>query len=418
MKVPWVSAQIGINGAFFAPRLLARSGRLARMAVPLWCPPGAWSTALLRRIYWNAPNFYHPELDRAPVSTMLAGKICFEVRQLFLRRPRSSWEFIQESNRSYERSLLRLLDSYEFEHIRKGAPGIFLSWSDISLEAIRRFHALGWKTVTMQLNCGRLEEEIVAEEGRRHPELAERFARAPDGFHERTLSEYRETDHVISNSSWGRDYLLGNGIAPEKISLVPFAHEGAGGHAVRRDYPSSFSKERPLRVLHLGQMSLRKGMARLFEAIGLLKGLPVEFTFAGPSSIPETPSFAGSSVRVLGVVPREKVAELYREADVFIFPTLSDAFGLTQLECMAWRLPLIASRHCGDVVAHGRNGLLLEAVTGPAIAGALLHCLRHPEDLARWSAGCEVPPSCTMESFSAALVEIERKLYPDGHSAA
>lgn len=418
MTVPWVSAQLALNGAFFAPRLLARSGRLARMAVPLWCPPGAWSTALLRRIYWNAPNFYHPELDRAPVSTMLAGKICFEVRQLFLRRPRSSWEFIQESNRSYERSLLRLLDSSEFEHIRKGPPGIFLSWSDISLEAMRRFHAMGWKTVTMQLNCGRLEEEIVVEECRRYPQLAERFARAPDGFHERTLCEYRETDHIISNSTWGRDYLLGNGIPAEKISLVPFAHEGAGGDAIRRTYPSAFSKERPLRVLHLGQMSLRKGMARLFEAIGLLKDLPIEFTFAGPSAIPKTPSFDGSSVRVLGVVSREKVAELYRESDVFIFPTLSDAFGLTQLECMAWKLPLIASRHCGEVVRHGCNGLVLEEVTRESIAAALRHCLAHPKDLDRWSAGCEVPPACTMESFSAALAEIERRLYPDCHPAA
>ncbi len=74
-SIPWISAQAAINGGFFVPRLLARHGRLARMIVPLWCPPGALGTALLRKAYWNAPNFYHPELKDAPVSTMLAAKL-------------------------------------------------------------------------------------------------------------------------------------------------------------------------------------------------------------------------------------------------------------------------------------------------------------------------------------------------------
>ena len=55
----------------------------------------------------------------------------------------------------------------------------------------------------------------------------------------------------------------------------------------------------------------------------------------------------------------ETAARFYREADVFLFPTLSDGFGLTQLEAQAWRLPVIASRFCGDVVQDGVNGLLL-----------------------------------------------------------
>ena len=101
-----------------------------------------------------------------------------------------------------------------------------------------------------------------------------------------------------------------------------------------------------------------------------------------------------------------------READVFLFPTLSDAFGLTQLECMAWRLPLIASRHCGDVVRPGVNGLRLAEVSAASITEAVKFCLHHPGELSRWSAGCQVPEDCSMASFGQALLDIEERLFP------
>ncbi len=62
------------------------------------------------------------------------------------------------------------------------------------------------------------------------------------------------------------------------------------------------------------------------------------------------------------------VESYYRDADVFILPTLSDGFGLTQLEAQAWKLPVIASRYCGEVVRDGFNGVVIEEVTGLRIA--------------------------------------------------
>ena len=59
--------------------------------------------------------------------------------------------------------------------------------------------------------------------------------------------------------------------------------------------------------------------------------------------------------------------DFYKSADVFIFPTHSDGFGLTQLEAMAWGLPVIASQSCANVVTHRVNGLVLPAVTAEEI---------------------------------------------------
>jgi glycosyltransferase involved in cell wall biosynthesis len=413
MSRAWISAQLGINGKFFVPRLLHRQGRLGAMVVPLWYREESWAYRLLSRIYWNAPNFFHPELKDAPVKTMLGTKLRFELTHLRQRRALPTWDFIARINDAYQRGLLATLRSRDMAALRAGPPGIFISWSDISLEAIRFFHGIGWKTVTMQLNCGQLEEDLIAGECARYPAMTEKSYRAPAGFHARTLQEYHETDHVISNSAWGRESLLAHGIPAGKISMIPFAYEGEGEHGFVREYPATFDAARPLRVLHVGQMSLRKGIGRFFEAIQAMRDLPVEFTFGGSIGVPIPPEIAANPrVKILGVVPRKQVEALYREADVFLFPTLSDAFGLTQLECMAWRLPLIASRHCGDVVRPGINGLRLSEVSAASINEAVRFCLNHPAELSRWSTGCQIPPDCTMAAFGQALLEIEERLFP------
>jgi glycosyltransferase involved in cell wall biosynthesis len=83
--------------------------------------------------------------------------------------------------------------------------------------------------------------------------------------------------------------------------------------------------------------------------------------------------------------PRSRVLQYYRDADVFLFPTHSDGFGLTQIEALESGLPVIASRNCAAVVEHGRTGLLLDEVSPEVIARAICTCLDQPEMLARMS---------------------------------
>ena len=71
---------------------------------------------------------------------------------------------------------------------------------------------------------------------------------------------------------------------------------------------------------------------------------------------------------------------------MFLFPTHSDGFGMTQFEALEVGLPVIASRHCATLVEHGRTGLLLDQVSGTAIANAIRFFLDHPDKLSGMSA--------------------------------
>src|SRR4030095_16300288 len=123
----------------------------------------------------------------------------------------------------------------------------------------------------------------------------------------------------------------------EKISIIPLAYEApeirsqksaafAEAPAARevreaRLYPDRFTHERPLRVLFLGLINLRKGVARLLEVARILRDKPVEFWMVGPVEIANASTITDAGrLKWFGPATRNQAAEFYRDADVFILP--------------------------------------------------------------------------------------------------
>jgi glycosyltransferase involved in cell wall biosynthesis len=212
----------------------------------------------------------------------------------------------------------------------------------------------------------------------------------------------------VVNSAWSRDALIAEGVVAEKIRVIPVACEANNdARSFQRQYPRAFSAERPLRVLFLGQINLRKGVAQLLDAVKLLSGEDVEFWFVGPMQLRVPQELRlHPQVRWFSVAPRAQVESYYRDADVFILPTLSDGFGLTQLEAQAWKLPVIASRYCGEVVRDGVNGVVLEEVSGVAIAEVIRGLLRSPDRLSVMSDGSGIEERFSLGMLARRLGEL------------
>lgn len=66
-------------------------------------------------------------------------------------------------------------------------------------------------------------------------------------------------------------------------------------------------------------------------------------------------------VHFAGVIPHHELARIYRAADVFVFPSLTDTFGLVQIEAMACGTPVAAYPVTGpiDVLIQGVSGVML-----------------------------------------------------------
>ena len=389
----WVCCQLGAREHYAVPRALLLGGLLGEFITDLWIRPGT----LLHSLKKPLTGRFHPALAGAPVKAPNLATLKFEMKASLGRE--NGWKLIGRRNEWFQRQALA-----ELKHTANGNHTIF-AYSYAAGELFKYARERGWRTVLGQIDAGPAEERIVAGLQNTSGIKESKWQPAPPEYWANWRGECQLADRIVVNSSWARDALLSEGVNADKIRIIPVAYESLkDSRSFQRLYPRAFNAERPLRVLFLGQINLRKGIGQLLDAVKLLAGEPVEFWFVGPTqiSVPQELRLH-PQCRWFGVAPRIDVDSYYRDADVFILPTLSDGFGLTQLEAQAWKLPVIASRYCGDVVRDGHNGVLLDEVSGAAIADGLLQLLRAPHTLSSMSVRSSVAERFSLQTLASSL---------------
>jgi glycosyltransferase involved in cell wall biosynthesis len=379
------------------PRALQRKGLLREFLTDLWVRPGTlanWQSKLATR--------FHPELVNARVTASSAAALTFELKSQAAGL--NGWELISKRNDWFQQSVVAQLARRERELGQQ--PFSIFAYSYAAKEIFEFARERGWRTVLGQIDPGPADERIIA---RLHCNgNANGWKPAPAAYWSQWRDECELADQIVVNSTWSRDTLTSEGIPAHKIRVIPLAFEPSKDmRSFHRSYPQKFTAERPLRILFLGQISLRKGARQLLDAARLLTNEPVEFWFVGPQQIPVPADLKDHPpVKWFGAVSRCNVDRFYRDADVFILPTLSDGFGLTQLEAQSWKLPVIASRFCGAVVEHGRNGIVLEEVSGEVIAAVISDLLCAPGKLVELSQHSYVRDEFSFHSLASSLSQL------------
>lgn len=402
--------QLGAREHYAVPRALAASNRLAGMFTDAWVPPGNPLGRLRRRLR----DRFHQDLKASTVGAANLGLVQFEAG-VRLRR-RAGWQAIIERNAWFQRRALRWLQSSlkAQSGLFNDQPPVLFGYSYAALEILRWARQQGWTTVLGQIDPGIEEERLMVSLHARYHSLVPKWDCAPGGYWEDWLQECDVSDAIVVNSNWSRSLLIQAGVDSAKIDVIPLAYPvPAAASVYRRTFPDQFSDRRPLRALFLGQVTPRKGVIELLEAARLLGDVPVEFLMVGPVIV-DPPEHLRQlrAVRFVGPIPRGHVAQWYRDADVFLFPTHSDGFGLTQLEAQAWKLPIVASRNCGDVVVDGKNGLLLSEVSADEIAVAIRRLCNEPGLVAALSDGQQSVPQRSLRDLSNDLIRLEQRLGP------
>ena len=384
----WICCQIGNREHYALPRALHRAGVLRQLITDAWLRPGAIEAAAPRRLRGR----YHPDLNDAPVWAPTPRMIAAEMR----RRVGGvhGWDAIIERNDWFQQRVIERLEG-SIPTADDGPSTVLFAYSYAARRIFEYAKSRRWTTVLGQIDPGQPEERLVAALQQRHAGLAPDWQPAPAAYWQQWREERQHADRIVVNSSWSRAAMIEEGVRPEALRIVPLAFE-APAAAPTRALPDQFSEARPLRVLFLGQVNLRKGIAELLDAVELLQHRPVQFTIVGEVQLRVPERFTRHPrITWVGSVPPADAASYYSASDVFVFPTHSDGFGITQLEAQAHALPVIASRFCGEVVVDGKNGLLLAEVSAQAIAEAIERLLSAPNLLAAMTRG-----SCVDARFS------------------
>jgi glycosyltransferase involved in cell wall biosynthesis len=197
-----------------------------------------------------------------------------------------------------------------------------------------------------------------------------------------------QADHVITVSQYSKDDLVKTyGLSPERITVTHLAVAAEfwprKKNEAREVVARKYGVVGPY-VLYVGRLQGRKNLPTLLDAFARLwqPGCPHQLVLAGKADslsgalCARAKTFASTgTVRLLGFVPSEDLPWLYSAADVFVYPSLYEGFGLPVLEAMASGVPVITSRGSAMEEIAADSALLVDPRDDVDIASALTRVL-------------------------------------------
>lgn len=211
------------------------------------------------------------------------------------------------------------------------------------------------------------------------------------GYH---LSSWMEkngveyADRVIAVSAeMKEDIIKTYQIAPEKVTVI---HNGIDLDQYRPVQDRSYLDEQGINypyLLFVGRISRQKGILQLLEAMDQLDQVHLVLCASAPDTLElerEVRERVNQNPRIKWInemVAKDKVIQLYSHAAAFICPSVYEPFGIINLEAMACKAPVIASRVGGikEVVIDGVTGFLVSPDNPRELAERIKFSLEHPE---------------------------------------
>ena len=362
----WIVSQIGARQHYGVPRGFLYQGDLRAFYTDLWCRWGSHLLSTGPRAARALAGRFHSDLPAAQVFSYP-----FRTLRERWRAPRG--QTIEARYGGYLRFGVAFSQwvTRDLEE-RSLDPGnvAFFGFNTGCLETLRMLGARGVRTVVDQIDPARTEEDLVLREMQKWPGWQEDPGRIPEAYYERLSAEWDAANLVVVNSEWSRQALIAQGVPEAKLITVPVAYEVEGIATLPPRPPSG--PVQPLTVLWLGTVNLRKGIPYLVEAARMLRRTNIRCVVAGSLEISRAAvAGAPANVSFVGRLTRDQTDACYRRADLFVLPTVSDGFAITQVEAMARGLPVITTPNCGQVVTSGVDGLIVPVGDARALAEAV-----------------------------------------------
>ncbi len=264
---------------------------------------------------------------------------------------------------------------------KQGLKAVY-AYEDAAMFSFLAAKMLGVKSFyDLPIGYWRTAKKLLTAELERWPQWA---ATLPNFINSETKlarkeEELRLADHIYVASGFTAGTLsdFPGRLAP--VHVIPY---GFPPVAESRSYTNA--QNRKLKLLFVGGLSQRKGIADVFSVVSKLQGY-VELTVVGNKVGGSCQALdqALTRHRWIPTLPHAGILQLMRENDVLLFPSLFEGFGLVITEAMSQGMPVITTERTAgpDLIEHGQNGWLIKAGSEAALFGAIDNLLLAPESI-------------------------------------
>jgi glycosyltransferase involved in cell wall biosynthesis len=200
-------------------------------------------------------------------------------------------------------------------------------------------------------------------------------------------SSIDQADLILTDSEQSKADMMLRGVPGDKIRVAPLGFDSnlfyprADDPAYSQEVLRRYGVRRPY-LLHVGQRMPHKNVERLVEAFGHLSRTRRDFgcqlVLAGGQlwETQELMDLAGERtiferIVLTGRIPDSHLALLYRQAALFVMPSLYEGFGLPLLEAMACGVPTISSNRSSLPEVGGEATVYFNPESAEEMAGAV-----------------------------------------------
>ena len=220
----------------------------------------------------------------------------------------------------------------------------------------------------------------------------------------------RRADAVVTVSENSRRELVAMGVPAERVHVI---REGIATPPATGDRPEPWPGD-GLRLLHLGRLEPRKRPDLAIDTLAALRrdGIEASLVLAGEGPQEELAArAAGQPVRFAGRVTEADKWRLYDSADVLLFGSTLEGFGLVVAEAQSRGVPVVAAAGTATAEAldPGSSGLL--AAPEPEAFAAAVRELLDPERRAAMGARArEFARRFDWDACAGAVADLYRSL--------
>lgn len=206
------------------------------------------------------------------------------------------------------------------------------------------------------------------------------------------LLNYESWRTIVCSEAMRTEVINNYGLPYEKIDIIP---NGIKRDKFLFDFPDAWDFRRRLAgdheplIVSVGRMVPEKGFQVMVQAAAeVLQEFPhARFVIAGKGPMLEELRYRTQALGIAdrfhlpGYVSDDDLLKLLRVADVGVYPSIYEPFGIVALEGMAARIPVVVSDTggLGGIVEHGVTGIKTHAGSPDSLAWGIKQVLYHPD---------------------------------------